>query len=261
MNITRPKNKAGIVVLIFILFIQGCASTPSSYQPNEGSIGTLRLLGNNDVWVNNSKAEDNQLINSGDSIKVGAASSAYLYFIAEGFVHFDENTDPVFDLVWDRTQCFIRLFRFDRGQIYVADNKTCPIVAETPHGKFKPKGTNFNLKVDQHQSVLTVLGGSVELLTPSPRLITTGQQITVSGLGAGQIVQLTQEQLDAVIQWRKKYPPPEKVSTWSKVWPVLAVVAVVAGAVVGIVLGTRGGGKKPPPSSPYTPPTDSTHSN
>jgi hypothetical protein len=249
MNGTHHKNKAGIIALVIILIIQGCASTPSSYQPNEVNIGTLRVLGNNDVWVNKGKAEDNQLISSGDRIKVGALSNAYLYYISEGFVHFDENTDPVFDLVWDRTQCFISIFHFDIGQIYVDDNKKCPSVVSTPHVKIKPKGTDFNLRVGQQQTVLTVLGGSVELLTSNPMLLTTGQQITVSRSGAGQIVQLTKAELDAVIQWRKKYPPPEEPSTWSKVWPVVAAVVVVTGAVVGILAAT-GGGKNPPPENP-----------
>jgi len=86
MNITHPKNKAGIVALIFIFFIQGCASTSSCYQPNESTVGTLRVVGNNDVWVNNNKAEDKQLIRSGDSVKVGVLSSAYLYFLSKGFI-------------------------------------------------------------------------------------------------------------------------------------------------------------------------------
>ena len=206
MSVHRSHTLISFVVSLLLLSIlEGCASL--AYLPGQQTIGTLRIIGPN-VQVNALPAIDGQTITNGDYVTTGAASSAYIYFLSGGFIQLDENTDPGFKLVWEKTQCIFLILKHRTGQAYqqtTADD--CPSVYETPFGKWIRNDTQFNVQVNQQQTVMTVLEGTMKLVSPQQMSQQQGQQMIVTKSGVQSVRQLTGKELREVTHWRDRFPP------------------------------------------------------
>jgi len=134
MSIHRSHTLLGLLVLMLVVsLLEGCASL--AYLPGQQTIGRLRIIGPN-VRVNDASAIDGQTITSGDHVTTGAASSAYINFLSGGFIQLDENTDPGFNLVWEKTQCIFLILNHRKGQAFQhTTSSDCPSYYETPFGK------------------------------------------------------------------------------------------------------------------------------
>jgi hypothetical protein len=207
MNFHRSHTLLSLVVLLLIVsLLEGCASL--AYLPGQQTIGTLRIIGPN-VWVNETPAIDGQTITNGDHVTTGAASSAYINFLSGGFIQLDENTDPGFKLVWEKTQCIFLILKHRTGQAYQqTTTDDCPSVYETPFGKWIRNDTQFNVQVNQQQTVMTVLEGTMKLVSPQQMSQQQGQQMIVTKSGVHSVKQLTGKELREVTRWRDRFPPP-----------------------------------------------------
>jgi hypothetical protein len=206
MSAIRSHTLTGFVVLLLIVsLLEGCASL--AYLPGQKTIGTLRTLGPN-VHVNDAPAIDGQTITSGDHVTTGAGSSVYLYFLSGGFIQLDENTDPDFKLVWEQTKCFFIIVKHLIGQAYEETNPECKTIYKTAHGEWTHEGTQFNVLVDNRQSVMTVLDGKMELLSPQQMNQEQGQQMIVTKSGVQSVRKLSEQELRDVTRWRDRFPPP-----------------------------------------------------
>jgi len=207
MNFHRSHTLLSLAVLLLIVsLLEGCATL--AYLPGQQTIGTLRIIGPN-VQVNAAPAIDGQTITNGDHITTGAASSAYIYFLSGGFIQLDENTDPGFKLVWEKTQCIFLILKHRTGQAYQqTTSDDCSSVYETPFGKWIRNDTQFNVQVNQQETVMTVLEGTMKLVSPQQMSQQQGQQMIVTKSGVQSVRQLTGKELREVTQWRDRFPPP-----------------------------------------------------
>lgn len=219
-------------------------------------IGLMTIQGANNVWVNNKKLDGGKPVevHSKDYIRIGEQSSAYLFYLGGGFIQFDENTDPVIELVWQQTQCLLRLLRFTYGQAYSDTNPQCDFDVETKFGKWIKRGSSFNLQTDDENSVMTVVKGGMALTDPSHVEMSAGQRLAVSAREVGPLLDLTVAELNQLIQWRDKYPQPPQPSMSSTNWGAVAagVAAISVGVGIGL-LSSHGGGRKPPSGGGYPP--------
>ena len=179
-----------------------------AYLPGQQTIGRLRIIGLN-VKVNGAPALDGQTVTSGDFVTTGADSSAYIHFLSGGFIHLDENTDPGFKLVWDKTQCIFEMFKFNQGQAsQQTTSDDCQSFLETPVGKFFREDTQFNVLVNQQKTIMTVLEGRMMLVSPQQMVLEEGQQMIVTKSGVEGIRRLSKKELLEVTKWRDRFPPP-----------------------------------------------------
>lgn len=193
-----------VVLLLAVSLLQGCASM--AYLPGQRTVGTLRTLGPT-VRVNGAPAIDGQTITSGDFVTTGAGSSAYINFLSGGFIQLDENTDPGFKLVWEKTQCIFHILKHKEGQAYQkTTSDDCPSFHETPFGKFFRKDTQFNVRVNSQQTVMTVLEGTMELVSPQQMSLDQGQQMIVTKSGVQSVRKLSPKELREVTRWRDRFP-------------------------------------------------------
>lgn len=190
---------AGFIACI----LDGCASL--AYLPGQKAIGTLQVLGPH-VFVNEMPAVNGQTIVSDDHITTGKASSAVIHFFSGGLIQLDENTDPGFKLVWDQTHCIFFVFKHLVGQAYEETSPECSTNYQAAHGSWKNHGTQFNISVSKDQSVMTVLAGTMELLSPKSMLQSEGLQMIVSNAGVQSMRRLAPDELKKITRWREKFP-------------------------------------------------------
>jgi FecR protein len=207
MSINRSHRLKGFIVLLLaIALLEGCASL--AYLPGQQTVGKLRIIGDN-VQVNQKKAIDGQTITSGDHVTTGADSSAYIYYLSGGFVQLDENTDPGWDLVFHFTDCVIRVYDFKHGQLFQKTSpKDCPSFIKTDHAELKRDHTELNVLATPQQTVITVLEGTTELVSPKQMNQLQGQQMVVTEAGIQSVRQLSEQELRVVTRWRDRFPPP-----------------------------------------------------
>lgn len=185
----------------------GCASL--AYLPGQQTIGRLRAIGPN-VRINDTPAYDGQIITSGDQVATGAGSSAYIYFLSGGFMQLDENTDPGFKLVWEKTNCIFHILNHKNGQAYQqTKSDECRALYSTPFAKWLKTHTKFNVLVNQNQTVMTVLEGEMELISPQHIIQEQGQQMIVTKAGVQTVRKLSGQELRQVTRWRDRFPPPD----------------------------------------------------
>lgn len=208
MGIDRGHTLTALIALLLVVsLLEGCASL--AYLPGQQTIGTLRVIGP-EVRVNGLPANDGQTLTSGDYISTGAASSAYLYFLSGGFIQLDENTDPGFKLVWDKTQCIFLNWKYRNGQAYQKTTANdCQSFLETPVGKFFRKDTQFNVLVNTKQTVMTVLEGKMDLISPQQMSLEQGQQMIVTTSGVQSVKKLSEQELREVTRWRDHFSLPD----------------------------------------------------
>jgi hypothetical protein len=202
----RCARWLGLLALVFLLDAFGALA----YLPGQQTVGRLRTIGPN-VSVDGEPARDGQMITVGDRLQTGADSSAYVFFLSGGFVQLDENTDPFFRIVWDGTECGILILGIRVGQAYHEAGHQCRTVARTTHGEWTqpPRQVNlFNLKVNDQESVFTLLDGKMSLSKPTDVPLKPGQQIRVSAAGVEDIKSLSDLAQEEVTRWRKRFPPP-----------------------------------------------------
>jgi len=204
----RSYAAGWIALFAIVLLLQACASV--AYLPGQQTIGRLRTIGPN-VYLNNKAARDGQMVTVRDHVKTGDSSSAYVYFLAGGFVQFDENTDPFLDIVWDGTECGILILGIRVGQAYHEAGHQCRTVVKSTHGEWTQPERQFdifNIKVDNEKSVFTLLDGKIDLSKPKYLELKPRQQITVSSARVEEVKTLSDQELNEVTRWRHKFPAP-----------------------------------------------------
>ena len=89
--------------LVLLALLSGCGQwqtvTPRTL------VGTLETSGQN-VWLNGKPGSSGMEVYNGDEVSTGPESQAYVYFSSGGFIHIDENTDPIFEWLKEGT-CII----------------------------------------------------------------------------------------------------------------------------------------------------------
>jgi hypothetical protein len=207
MSVLRSyRLKSFIVLLLSVALLDGCVSL--AYLPGQQTIGKLRIIGEN-VQVNQKSAIDGQTITSGDHVTTGADSSAYIYYLSGGFVQLDENTDPGWDLVFHFTDCVIRIYDFKHGQLFQKTSpKDCPSFIKTDQAELKRNDTELNVLATPQQTVITILEGTTELVSPKHMQQQQGQQMVVTKAGVQSVRQLSNQELMEVTRWRERFPLP-----------------------------------------------------
>jgi hypothetical protein len=79
-NSARRFSRLGL--LCFGMLLEACTSV--GYLPGQDTVGRLRTVGPN-VFVNDQRARDGQMIEVGDNLRTGPDSSAYVYFLGSLF--------------------------------------------------------------------------------------------------------------------------------------------------------------------------------
>lgn len=190
------------------LLLQGCVLP--AYLPGQKAIGNLRVIGEN-VQVNNKPAIDGETIMDSDNLTTGAKSSAYINCYDCGKIQLNENTDPRFTHLWQNFNPNFVIDTLKTGQIYVEMNKSCQLTLKPEQpikSVLEADDIKYNVKVDQSQTVITVLKGEVRLSEPSHLLITEHQQIIITKDGVKKIRKLSEPELREVTKWREQFPPP-----------------------------------------------------
>lgn len=80
MNQGRSARWTGAFCIALLL--QACSSV--GYLPGQQTVGRLRTIGPN-VFINDQRARDGQMIEVGDALRTGPDSSAYVYFLGSPF--------------------------------------------------------------------------------------------------------------------------------------------------------------------------------
>jgi hypothetical protein len=234
-----------------LAFLFGCAAGPGG--PGDGGpdecrpIGELYPLGQGNVYLDGRRIDRRTRVCEGDRITTGVDSGAWLAFVGGGHIHFDERTDPIFRLLHELV---IEVLDINRGQVHAEPSPGGQVVMRYRDGTFETEGTGFNLKIEPDRSVLTVLKGRVHLLQPPAGLVKAGEQV---GLGRGELLYrraLSFEELQEVIRWRGRFPPPgserppdEPASTGAEALPILGGILVLGGILYKVLGGDR---DKPP---------------
>ena len=194
-------------VLSAALLVAGCAG--GHFQRGQTVVGTLDVVGSA-VRVDGKPAVNGQPFRSGQNLSTGPVSTVYLQFPSGGYIQLDENTDPVFTLVWDDAgHCFIDAFQGLQGQAYQLTNPECRTrftlmgVSWTHQGE-----AQFNLRVSGGSAELTVLEGKLVTTGPKRQEFGEGYRITLGRAGIQSVRLLSPEQIRALLQWQAPFPPP-----------------------------------------------------
>lgn len=202
------NSAAGWIALTILLLLQACASV--AYLPGQQTIARLRTIGAN-VYLNEKPARDGAMVTARDRVRTGPDSSAYVYFLAGGFVQYDENTDPMFDIVWDGTECGILILGIRVGQAYHEAGHECRTRVTSKHGEWAQPQRQFdifNIKVDSEKTVFTLLDGRIDLSKPKSLAMQPRQQVVVTSAGVEDVKALSERDLQDVTRWRNRFPAP-----------------------------------------------------
>ena len=82
MGSNSARLVSWLALLCFGLLLEACASV--GYLPGQDTVGRLRTVGPN-VFVNDRRVRDGQMIEVGDDLRTGPDSSAYVYFLGSLF--------------------------------------------------------------------------------------------------------------------------------------------------------------------------------
>lgn len=209
---------------------------PRFYQdPITGTakIGMLYVAGSN-VYINGSRiSETTDLINNA-FVNTGSGSSVRIEF---------DN---------DSGACLIHIEDFRIGKGY-GDTTSCQHIIGTTHADAQVQNSVYHFKVSKRQTEVTVLRGYAKVsLHADPR-----QTVYVHGgeeaiLTANAIIGPRPVPVDVIksrVRWRDKYQFFKKEVNWT----AIGVATAIIGAIIGIVLGTSGGNKRPPTPTTYPP--------
>lgn len=122
-----------IAAFCFVFLLQACASV--AYLPGQQTVGRLRTVGPN-VYVNDKRARDGQMVRVQDRLRTGPDSSAFLYFLDGGLLQLDENTEPYPMLVWDGTKCTLKTVGLRFGQAYQEAGDQCSQAVSTDQAEW-----------------------------------------------------------------------------------------------------------------------------
>ncbi|MDI6791688.1 MAG: FecR family protein [bacterium] len=185
-----------------LMVLWGCASIPPRH---EDFIGTLRVLGKSNVWVNQKKAYKKMKIYSGDSVRTGQDSSAIISFPDGGFIQLDQNTDPEFRKWFEQAKCIIKIF-IGYGRVFGETKGGCETIIETDHLSAVPN-TTFQIEVTPQHSTVTVIKGKIKIKQreqPEELVVRSSEQVRVSDR-VGEVRTLSREELRSIPLWREKY--------------------------------------------------------
>jgi hypothetical protein len=207
----RPTTMIWIGLCVAIL-LQGCALP--AYLPGQQAIGNLRVVGEN-VRVNQRPAIDGETIQHDDNVTTGAKSSAYIQCYTCGIIQLDKYTDPRFSHLWQHFNPNIVIDSLKTGQVYVETNKTCQLTVKPEQpvkSVLEASDIKYNVKVDQDETIITVLKGAVRLTEPSNLTITESQQVIITKDGVKSVRNLSQPEQEEVTRWRNNFPQPEALT-------------------------------------------------
>jgi hypothetical protein len=122
-----------IEVISFVLLLQACTSL--AYLPGQQTVGRLRTVGPN-VYINDKRARDGQMVRVTDRLRTGPSSSVFLYPLDGGLIQLDENTHPFFKLVWVGGRCRIVTLGLRVGQAYQETGHQCGTTVRTSQGEW-----------------------------------------------------------------------------------------------------------------------------
>lgn len=250
-------QRSQLVAIACLTLLFGCAAGPGGPgEPAAGQcrpIGDLSPLGQGNVYLNGRRIDRRTRVCEGDRVSTGPDSGAWVAFVAGGHLHFDERTDPIFRLLRDLV---IEVLDLNRGQVHAEPPPGGQLVIRNPDGALETLGTALNLRVEAERSLLTVLDGRVRLLQPPAGLVRASEQV---GLRRGELLYrraLSFAELQEVVRWRERYPPPEadgakaEPSTVEKALPWV-IGAAILGTVLPKILNKDDGYKGDKPTSRY----------
>jgi ferric-dicitrate binding protein FerR (iron transport regulator) len=213
MDTSELPRKGLALVVSTCMLLQSCttmsqgSSGTAAYQSDCLSVGTLRLAGNREVRLNNQPANDQVTVCSGDSVSTGPDSGAYVLFEAGGYVQFDQNSDPIFRVL---QELVIEVIGLNEGQIFAQSPPSGQIRVSGSDGNLETNGTQFNLRMADGMSVLTVIEGRGNLIRPSRAAIHPGEQVGYRRGALDYRRSLSPSMMADVTQWRTRYPMPRR---------------------------------------------------
>lgn len=193
-----PRLKLTSLLAVLVLWVfTGCVPPGGSRPAARGLIGTLRTDGQN-VFLNGRQALEGARVFSGDKVVTGAGSSARVEFQRGGFTQLDENTDPHF---LQEGLCI--LIKIVTGQIFVDSMNTC-IRVEDPNLQ-TVLNSRVNWQTLRSRSVVTVLQGRVDVVSPQRISVGAAQQVVAVRGQISSSQTLSPQELDRVSSWLQGY--------------------------------------------------------
>ena len=177
------------------------ASAPESWVAQLVSIeGSAQLKKAGDTrW---SPARLNDRYFAGDMLRVMDNSRAAVVMRNQSNVRLDENTTITFKGIEENKTVFIEILE---GMSHFFNRVTRSLKVFTPYVNGMVQGTEFLVKVDKDQALITIFDGRVSAENEKGSLIVTGGQAVVAKAGQAPVMTAVVQPRDAV-QWALFYP-------------------------------------------------------
>lgn len=138
----------------------------------------------------------------GDTIRVFERSRAAIALINETILRLDQNTTVTFTELEGKEVSWLNLLT---GAIYSLSRVPRTLNIKTPFVNAAIEGTEFFIKVEESQSILTVFEGAVAANNELGRLVVTSGQSAVARRGEALVPRIVVHPKDAV-HWALYYP-------------------------------------------------------
>ena len=162
--------------------------------------GTIDARASNDsAWQ---LAGLNQTYCPGDVIRVHTNSRAAIELSNETVIRLDQSTTLVFP---EQTEADVFWLDLIQGAIHVITRITRSLKIKTPYVNAAVEGTEFTVRVQQDQTLVSVIEGSVAVENDKGSLLLVGGQSAVTRKGEAPVLRLDIRPQDAV-HWTLYYP-------------------------------------------------------
>jgi tetratricopeptide (TPR) repeat protein len=179
--------------------------------------GTLEARGAGEArWVSVASGET---FCPGDAIRTLERSRAAIVLSNEAILRLDQNTTVTFSAEKEEQATLLKLLQ---GAVNSFSWRPCSLRVLTPYVNAAVEGTEFIVRVEPDQTLLTVFEGQIAATNPAGRLILARNESAVAKEGQAPVLRTVVRPRDAV-QWALYYPPildvrvlnlPEEENGW-----------------------------------------------
>lgn len=213
--------------LLVLLALPGIAAA----QTPPRRVGMMQVAGSN-AFLNGQpvRTRDPVVINDGDYVSTGAATSVRIGLTADGYggiIQLDENTDPNLIIA---TRCIV--MRMVKGQALVNAKNIC--MGTTNLSSVTRSVVNFKVD-DTGGTTVTVIEGQLEVEKPAPMTIAASERLVVLADGTVHRYPVNATEAARSAEWTQRYEfgnpasadHPPGGSGWKKWVPIVGGAAVL----------------------------------
>jgi tetratricopeptide (TPR) repeat protein len=139
----------------------------------------------------------------GDAIRTLERSRAAIVLSNEATLRLDQNTTVTFSEEKEEQATLLELLK---GAVHFFSRRPRSLRVLTPYVNAAVEGTEFIVRVERDQTLLTVLEGQIAATNPAGRLILARNESAVAQAGRAPVLRTVVRPRDAV-QWALYYPP------------------------------------------------------